>query len=257
MPELPDLQVFSLNLNKKLAGKVIDRVELPHSGKSNVTAKDLQILEKQKLIEVYREGKELFLKFSKGDILGLHLMLNGELYLLKDTNDHNNAIVELWFDDKTGLTMTDYQGMANVNLNPEQKTAPDALAKDIDLKWWTAQLGKSKAAVKNILLDQKTIRGIGNAYADEILWEARISPFSAANKIPADKVKDLAHAVKSVLAHAEKQIVKKNPDIISGEVRDFLNIHHTKKTNSPGGAAIQVKAGTRKTYYTDEQILYK
>ena len=64
-------------------------------------------------------------------------------------------------------------------------------------------------------------------------------------------------AIKKVLTDAEKEIRKNHPDIISGEVRDFLKIHNSKKKESPGGADIQIKtAGGRKTYFTDEQVLY-
>ncbi|MGY0041548.1 hypothetical protein [Pedobacter sp. NJ-S-72] len=107
------------------------------------------------------------------------------------------------------------------------------------------------------MLDQHIIRGIGNAYADEILWEAGISPFSSANKIPEEKLKDLAKAVRHVLKNAIEQISKTHPAIISGEVRDFLKIHSSKKTHSPSGVPIIiVKTGARKTYYTEEQEIY-
>ena len=107
-------------------------------------------------------------------------------------------------------------------------------------------------------MNQDIIRGIGNAYADEILWEAGISPFSKSNKIPPGKIKDLAKAIHSVLHNAEKQILKKEPGLISGEVRDFLLIHNSKKKESPTGGKILTKmAGGRKTFYTDEQVLFE
>jgi formamidopyrimidine-DNA glycosylase len=120
------------------------------------------------------------------------------------------------------------------------------------------KVGKSKAAIKSWLLDQKQIRGIGNAYADEILWQAGISPFSISNKIPDSHIKSLDKAIKSVLRNAEKMILKTNPDIISGELRDFLDIHNSKKLRSPTGGKILVKTvGARKTYYTNEQELFR
>jgi formamidopyrimidine-DNA glycosylase len=107
-------------------------------------------------------------------------------------------------------------------------------------------------------MDQKVIRGIGNAYADEILWHALISPLSVCNKIPEDKIKTLAKSIKTVLHDAIKKILKSHPDIIKGEVRDFLVIHNSSKKKSPTGAEIkQTTIGGRKTYYTDEQELYK
>jgi formamidopyrimidine-DNA glycosylase len=70
------------------------------------------------------------------------------------------------------------------------------------------RLAKSKAVVKSALLDQHIIRGIGNAYADEILWDAGISPFSISNKIPDAEIKALLKSIKSVLQRAEKSIIK-------------------------------------------------
>ena len=111
--------------------------------------------------------------------------------------------------------------------------------------------------VTTFLFDQKVIRGIGNAYADEILWQAKISPFSVSNRIPAAKVRDLLKSIGKVLNNAEKKILKSHPDIIHGEVRDFLDIHHPKKQKSPTGAMIRTtQAASRRTYYTDEQELY-
>lgn len=257
MPELPDLQAFSHNLNKKLKGKTVKQV-ITHTSKLNVSAENLSnTLQHQKVTAIYRDGKELHIKFSKGDVLGLHLMLHGKLFLFDGKNENKYSLIEILFTDDTGLTLTDFQKAATPTLNPEPKDALDALAKEADEAFYKELLGKTKSAVKNVLLDQKMIRGIGNAYADEILWHARISPFSASNKIPADKVKVLAKAIKDVLTDAEKQILKSHSDIINGEVRDFMLIHNSKKTHSPKGAEIKIKPGTRKTYYTDEQELYK
>ncbi|MDN5289524.1 MAG: Fpg/Nei family glycosylase [Mucilaginibacter sp.] len=256
MPELPDLQAFSQNLDKKLAGKTLKQVTVINAKKLNVAHKELKdTLEGQKLDKVYREGKELYFRFSQGDILALHLMLHGKLFLFEDKNENKYSIIELHFGDGTGLVLTDFQGIANPTLNPEEKEAPDALSKD-GVEYLIARLKKTKTNIKTVLLDQKIIRGIGNAYADEILWHAGISPFSISNKIPEDKVKALVASIHTVLKNAEKEIIKASPDIISGEIRDFMHIHNSKKTHSPKGAAIIVKEGTRKTYYTEEQELY-
>jgi formamidopyrimidine-DNA glycosylase len=256
MPELPDLQAFSYNLNKKLGGKTIKEIIIVNAKKLNVTHKELKdTLEGQKLDKVYREGKELYFKFGKGDILALHLMLHGKLFLFEGKNENKYQIIELHFSDDTGLVLTDFQGIANPTLNPEEKEAPDAM--EADNNFLKTRLAKTKTNIKTVLLDQKIIRGIGNAYADEILWDAGISPFSASNKIPEDKLKDLTKSIESVLTNAEKSILKSNPDIISGEIRDFMLIHNSKKTHSPKGAEIKIKEGPRKTYYTDEQELFE
>ena len=254
MPELPDLQAFSHNLQKRLGGKIVKEVKI-HSSKVNVTIAELKkALEGKELKEIRREGKELYLEFKDSAVLALHLMLHGQLYL--DDEDHKYKIIELLFDDGLTFTLTDFQKAAVLTLNPEPKDAPDAMDEKVDFAFLKGILQAKKGVVKNILLDQQVIRGIGNAYADEILWDARISPFSISNKIPETKIKDLATSIRSVLKHAEQQILKENPDIISGEVRDFLNVHNSHKKESPTGVKIHIKTGTRKTYYTDEQELF-
>ena len=258
MPELPDLQVFSRNIDKKIAGKKIRKVNVPVSSKLKVSVRILrEELEGQVVKKVYREGKELHLAFKNGTVLGLHLMLHGDLHFFSGKNQNNNTIIEILFDDESGLALTDWQKMATPTLNPEPREAPDALSKEVNVQFLKSILRKTRTSVKNVLLDQHIIRGIGNAYADEILWDAGISPFSVSNKIPDDKIKALAKSIKKVLVNAEMQILKSHPDIIKGEIRDFLLIHHSKKKESPTGATIYTKTvGSRKTYYTDEQELY-
>jgi formamidopyrimidine-DNA glycosylase len=257
MPELPDLQAFSHNLNKKLSGKTVKQITST-AKKLNVSEKELNdTLSHQKVKQVYRDGKELFIEFSKGDILALHLMLHGKLFLFEGHNDNKYPVLDIVFTDDTGLTLTDFQKMATPTLNPEAKDVPDALDKKVTAAFFKNLLAKKKTNIKTILLDQHIIKGIGNAYADEILWHARISPFSAGNKIPDNKLADLVKAIRTTLEDAEKQILKSNPDIINGEVRDFMLIHNSKKKESPTGAAIEIKDGSRKTYYTGEQELYQ
>lgn len=255
MPELPDLQVFSRNLTKKYRGKVLEQVNV-ESKKLNVPLKELkEALEGQELTGVSRVGKELHFEFINGQVLGLHLMLHGQLKEFDKKNEYDFTIIDLLFDDASGLALTDFQKAAAPTLNPEDTGVPDAL--DIDLEYLCKKLAATRTPIKTVLLNQHILRGIGNAYADEILWDAKLSPFSPSNKIPEAKVKGLLKSIKSVLEHAEKEIIKARPDIISGEVRDFLVVHQPRKKETTSGATIhQKEVGSRKTYYTDEQELF-
>lgn len=259
MPELPDLNVFSKNLDKKLTGKKVKKIEVENKSRLKIPVSELKKeIEGSKLKKVYREGKELHFEFSNGNVLGLHLMLHGNLHLFEKRNEKKNTIIEIHFEDGTGLGLTDYQGAAHATLNPVIKDSPDALSKEVNYQFLKEKLSKKRTNIKTFLLDQNMIRGIGNAYADEILWEAGISPLSVCNKIPDNKIKDLAKTIQPVLKDAEKQIVKIHPDLISGEERSFLKIHNSKKKESPTGEKIHSKVvNSRITYYTDEQILYQ
>ncbi len=259
MPELPDLQVFSRNLTKNLSGKTLKEIKVINDKKLNVSKAELKkSLELQKLKTIRRVGKELHFEFENGAVLSLHLMLHGQLFFFEKKNENKHTIIELIFEADKGLALTDFQAMATPTLNPEERETPDALSKQITFDFLKQQLQKVKGSIKAFLLDQHKIRGIGNAYADEILWHAAISPLSVCNKIPDDKIKDLAKSIPKVLLNAEKQILKTHPEIISGEVRDFLDIHNSKKRKSPTGGAIeQQMVNSRKTYFTSEQQLFK
>jgi len=258
MPELPDLQIFSANLNKALAGKTVKEVTVLKPQKQVSEIELNKALNNKKLLSVYREGKELRFEFDDNQIVGLHLMLNGKLYLFEERNSHKSTLMEMLFEDGAGLALTDFQGFANISLNPEESKVPDALSNDLNVDYLEAKLKRSRTAIKNILMDQKIIRGIGNAYADEILWEAKLSPFSAANKIPAEQLTKLIESIKTSLTEAERQIKKSHPDIINGEVRDFLKIHNHRHKTSPTGSSIKTdEINKRKTYFTDEQVEYK
>lgn len=256
MPELPDLQVFSRNLTAALKGKKLKNIAVKVASKLNVSEKILKdTLEGNSIAKVIRVGKELHFEFNNGHVLGLHLMLHGQLILFDKTNEQNFTIVEMLFDDGTGLALTDFQKAATPTLDPENNDTPDALG--FDSNYLKNKLSSTKTPVKTILIDQHVLRGIGNAYADEILYDAKISPFSASNKIPTDKVDQLIKSIKKVLENAETHILKNNPDIISGEFRDFLQVHQPKKKETPNGEVIHQKTvGSRKTYYTDTQELF-
>ncbi|RKR84376.1 formamidopyrimidine-DNA glycosylase [Mucilaginibacter gracilis] len=257
MPELPDLQAFSHNLNKKFKGKILKQVTVPVDKKLNVLVAQLQAaLQHQQLTQIKRVGKELHFEFKNGHVLGLHLMLHGTLHVFTGHNDGKFAIIELLFADGTGLAMSDFQKAATPTLDPKASDTPDAL--DIEPAYLIEKLRATRKPIKTVLLDQQVLRGIGNAYADEILYDAKISPLSISNKLPEIQVTALITAITKVLKDAEKQILKAKPDIISGEVRDFLLVHQPKREQTPGGATIHhTEINSRRTYYTDEQQLFE
>ena len=255
MPELPDIAVFTFNLNKIFAGKKIDKVKVVNGSKLKDKPKELTSnLQGKTLTEVYRSGKEMRYKFNDGTLLGMHLMLTGDVFVFEKKNEHHSTIIEIYFNNEKGIALTDRMKNANVKLNPEDKDGIDAL--EVNYKSLKKILDR-KANIKNILLDQNAIRGIGNAYSDEILWETKISPFSKGNAIPDEKIKELAKNIRKVFKNATAYIKKNYPGKIQGEVRDFLKIHTKKKEKSPTGKPIKiVDKGMLKTYYTDEQVLY-
>ncbi|HEY4937036.1 MAG TPA: DNA-formamidopyrimidine glycosylase family protein [Puia sp.] len=256
MPELPDVAVFSKNLDKVFANKKLLKVKVINGTKLHDTAKALSDnLEGKILKRIYRSGKELRFEFADGTLVGLHLMLTGDIFLFEKKNDHHSTIVELHFDGNKNMALTDRMRNANIKLNPVDKQGVDAL--ELDFKY-LKNIFNRKTTVKNILLDQDLIRGIGNGYSDEILWETRISPYSIASAIPDEKIKELVKVIPKILIEATNKINKAYPGKVNDEVKEFLKIHRKVNANSPTGRPIQIDTkASRKTYYTDEQVLYK
>ncbi|PTT04064.1 formamidopyrimidine-DNA glycosylase [Pedobacter sp. HMWF019] len=255
MPELPDLEVFAKNLQKRFKNKTLETVDVPVAKKLNVSVQVLKdAIEGHQLDGVSREGKTLQLQFKNGMVVGLHLMLHGELKALED-EEVKFQIVSFHFKGGDGFALTDFQKAATPTLNPDASDVPDAMA--LNPSYFKDLLAKKKVKIKTLLMDQYSIRGIGNTYADEILWEARISPFSIAKAIPEAGVKELLRAINHVLYQESVDIAKKLPKALNGEIKDFLRLHRPDLKKSPTGTEIQIeKKGARKTYYTDEQVLY-
>lgn len=256
MPELPDVYVFAKNLDRVFAGKKLLKVKVVNGKKLPDTAQKLsRTLEGKKLTRIYRSGKEFRFEFEDGVLLGLHLMLTGDMFIFDQKNEHHSTIVELYYEGGKNLALTDRMRNAYIKLDPEDKAGIDAL--ELDFKSLKTIFNR-KTAVKNILLDQDLIRGIGNGYSDEILWETRISPYSIASAVPDEKIRELVKVIPTLLMSAAKKIDKAYPGRVNDEVKEFLKIHRKLNAYSPTGRPIQIDTkGSRKTYYTDEQVLYK
>lgn len=261
MPELPDLTVYAENLGKKLNGKKVDKVAYHQRGKVNATAAELSdALAGGELSAVQRAGKQVAFRFGNGSVLRVHLMLTGG-FLLTDVAGLERLrypVLSITFSDGSALAVTDEKGWASVTLNPgAEKDAPDALElTEEQLQQLCSK--KPRTLIKPLLLDQGLVGGIGNAYADEILWAAGISPKSPAGKLPPEAVRTLATAIPQVLKDAIAELRQRHPEMVSGEYREFLKVHRPELKTSPTGARIiKENIQSKRTYYTDEQRLYQ
>ena len=88
-----------------------------------------------KSVSVNRRGKELYFEFKNGNVLSLHLMLRGKLHAFEKQHVEKYTVIELHFTDNSGLAMADFQGQATPTLNPEEREAPDALSKELNLAY--------------------------------------------------------------------------------------------------------------------------
>jgi formamidopyrimidine-DNA glycosylase len=257
MPEIPDLNIFRKNLEKQLVGKTLSKIQILINRRLKVSEQVIQeALEGQTLTDIKRVGKELHWYFENGHILGLHLMLYGTMHWYEGKNENRFTIAELLFADGARLAISDWQKAVILTLDPKPTKVPDAL--DIPSGYLYKALNKKSHPIKTMLTDGKTIGGIGNAYVDEILYEAKISPFSIADKIPEKVIDVLTNAIEKVLTEAENHIFKNFPDTITEKERDFLQVHRPKHNLTLSGEDIlKAEIDKRKTYYTKGQQLFE
>jgi formamidopyrimidine-DNA glycosylase len=258
MPELPDLTVFAESLGKKVLNRKISAVEYHRGKRLNVEPQVFyDALKGQQITRITRAGKALVFDLGSGEKILIHLMLSGGFEVCQANQEVPSAVLTVAFEDGQSLVLFDQRGLATITLNPDlSRTAVDALEVT---SGYLKELFKKKAklTIKELLIDQSSIAGIGNAYSDEILWEAKIAPKSIVGKIPEKVIDKLVVAIHHVLKSATDYIRQTNPGIMSGEVREHLAVHKPKAKFSPTGADIVVEqVASKKTYSTKEQILY-
>jgi formamidopyrimidine-DNA glycosylase len=255
MPEIPDLNIFRKNLVKRLEGKQLQHIDVLIPRRLKRPEADFKkALEGRKLNGIQRIGKELHFSFEE-HVLGVHLMLHGSMHWYETKNDNKFTIAELLFEGGTGLAITDWQKAVILTLDPPPAKAPDAM--DMPKGYLNEALKKSSKHIKTVLTEGKTVQGIGNAYVDEILYAAGISPYSKADKIPDQKINVLTKAIHTVLTDAENHILKNFPDTITEKERDFLQVHRPKQKETLSGEPIRIaEIDQRKSYYTDSQQLF-
>lgn len=258
MPELPDVEVFTRNLHSIFAGSRLLKLKVVNGKKlADKPAALSRAIAGKKLTRIFRSGKEMRFEFDEERLVGLHLMLTGDVFVFEKQNRHPFVIVELHFDNGKGLALCDRMRNANIKLDPEDKAGIDALSPKMNFKYLKTILDRD-GKIKAVLTNQALIRGIGNSYSDEILWQARISPYSISRKIPVEKVRQMSKLIKTVLRKEVSRIFKNHPGLVNGEIKEYLQIHTRAKTHSPSGFPIKIdKSGMMKTYYTSEQKLYR
>jgi formamidopyrimidine-DNA glycosylase len=211
MPELPEVDAVVRRLFESAAGATIQSSHIERAG--NVApqrAEHFTVLHGATLLNVRRRAKYIFLDFSRGLHVQVHLRMTGNLYVLPDHRLRPHS-ARVWFRlaDGRALIFDDPRTLGRVHLvTPEEiaaldaKLGPEPLTGSFTPETLKKILAAARAPIKPALLDQTRIAGIGNIYASEALFHARIHPATPANQVSARKVKPLHKAIQQVLTHA-------------------------------------------------------
>ena len=243
MPELPEVEIVKLSLKKTIKSKKILKVKVNNRNLRFKIQKDFEaLLKRRKIIDVNRKAKYLIIILDYNKYLIMHFGMSGTLHLLKKEFDFKNTNlsfykgqnfpskhnhIELFFD-KFKIVYNDPRRFGFVKfLNSKKELVKflknfgiEPLEKKFNIKYLKKILNNKNKNIKNILLDQKYISGIGNIYANEILFFSKINPNKLGKKINISEMKKLLVFSKKVLRKA----IKKG----GSTIRDFKNAEGTK-----------------------------
>jgi formamidopyrimidine-DNA glycosylase len=244
MPELPELEVVREVLQRRVVGQTITRVEvLPPGGP--IVVRDLthsdfaESLTGAAITDVVRRGK--FLVFSFTAEPRLYLVLNpkltGRLQLAAPTEKrHAKTHVVFALAGSDQLRYVDQKMMGQLYLTHDLSQVPDyagmgpeALA--ISRDDFRARLRPFRGEIKGLLTRGEFVAGIGNAYADEILWAARLHPYRKRTQLTPEEVDRLHETMRMTLLDAIEKVRAEMGENIHLKPRDFMAVH--MKTGEP------------------------
>ncbi len=263
MPELPEVETTVRGLARVLEGRRIARVEARREDLRRAFPKDLgQRLTGARVTALGRRAKYGLIHTDRGDSMIFHLGMSGSWRIdhpVLETHDH--LLIET--DEGRRLTLNDPRRFGSVDLVPtenlESWPAFRALGPEptgeLDGAWFRQKFAGRQAPVKALLMDQRIIAGLGNIYACEALYRARIDPRKPAAKVSRAKLDALAEAIPAVLGEAIAAGGSTLRDFVSpdGELgyfaKDFAVYGREGDPCACGGVVRRIVQGGRSTFF--------
>ncbi len=262
MPELPELEVIREVLSHHLLGQTLTEVQvLPPGGILVVRDMTHQgfapSLTGQTLQEIQRQGKFLLFSYTPDLFLVINPKLSGRLQLAAPA-DKRLPKTHILFTFSNGRQMRylDQKKMGQVYLTRSLETVPDYAGLgpepfDLTLEQFRQRLKRFHGEIKGVLTRGDLVAGIGNAYADEILWSARIHPYRKSADLTPEEIERLYASLQSTLKEAILQVRLGMGEKIHTEPRGFMAVHMKAGQPCPrcGTRISQVGANQRITNF--------
>ena len=203
MPELPEVETIRKELSSHVIGRTIKGLSLPWEGivRQPSLEEFYARLIGQKITRLGRRGKYLIFSLSSGQALIIHLKMTGSLWL-KEPEKFVRAIIHL--NDGTNIYFRDPRKFGIMWLTDDEKSVgvklgPEVLGEGFTPKVLANKLKNRSAPIKALLCDQGLVAGIGNMYADEALFTAKIHPMRAGGSLSQAEIKRLYKSIQKVL----------------------------------------------------------
>ena len=221
MPELPEVETIMRGISPFLEGATIKKIKLNRTDlrwpfPENFASR----LKEAKVLNLKRRSKYILVDLSTGETLLIHLGMSGKFlvsgskigkyfYESSKVSNHNHVIFEL--NDGTIITYNDPRRFGVMDLAETEdlknhkflkKLGPEPLGNNFNSDYLITKLSKKESPIKNVLLNQSVIAGLGNIYVCEALFMSGILPMKKASKISKNKCEELVRNIRTVLTSA-------------------------------------------------------
>ena len=266
MPELPEVENVRRGLERQILGKTIKTVKVTYPKLVRTGVEDFQLLlPGQSVQAMRRRGKYLIFELTGGLIIS-HLRMEGKYFLFSDqlpTNKHFHAFFS--FTDGTTLVYQDVRKFGTMDYLPKpqeeayfirKKIGPEPTKESFKLAPFRRALENSHKLIKSHLLEQSLVAGLGNIYADEVLWAAKVHPERRSDSLRPVEIKRLHDQTIRILQEAIRRggstiRTYKNTLGEDGSMQDFLEVYGREgQPCSRCGTIIEkIKVGGRGSHY--------
>jgi formamidopyrimidine-DNA glycosylase len=207
VPELPEVERAARAVTRAALGKKIAAVKPIHpSLKRKFTPSNARAVKGKTIERIERRGKHQLLHLDGGNTLVIHFRMNGDWEMGTTSDDLDRfarAVIEL--EDGTRISLVDRRALSSITLDRDGGASLPRLGREandtsLDAAYLAEALARKKIAIKPALLDQSVIAGLGNIYAAEALWEAKIDPRRSSASVPREQLDQLVTAIRLVLS---------------------------------------------------------
>lgn len=208
MPELPEVERAVVILRRHLVGRRIRSLEIHHPALSRrLTARQRRSVAGARVVAVTRRGKHQLIELDDRRTLHAHFRMTGDWVTGKAAAVARYPRATLHLDDGSCVVLDDPRALSSIELDAADVDStpgigPDADDPSLDADWLAERLLVRRTPIKVALLDQRLLAGIGNIYAAEALWRARIDPRRPAKSLKRSEVAKLLTGIRAVLRKA-------------------------------------------------------
>lgn len=263
MPELPEMETYRILLAQRIQGRTITETEVNRVKSINVDPHDFrQEVSGRVVTAIERRAKHLLFRLDSGKVLLTHLMLGGWMYYGNhEDQPENHAQVTLCFGEDClyflGLRFGYVHLLTKADMEENlADLGPEPLSPEFSEGYFTKTMQKKRGILKNTLVNQHLIAGIGNRYSDEICFQARQLPVKKCSDLTDEDISALYQAIPATLRHGIQnggyinRPFNKN-DTLTGGFADNCAVYNREgeSCNRCGGTIVKEKLSSRKVFY--------